>query len=191
MNVAWMGCTFPTSARQVAIAADEVREICSPRESSLIARGELVEARLRPTVCEAVENAAASLDMHGVRALRVLLHAGFSAYWPLVKATPVKQLQAYEEAVQRLREHWDGDADPAAAGAALFRDMDAEAAVFLEMCARHAGAQWLEPVEAVAAYVVSVLQGAVLRWLADRDDETILVVLDDLVSSLATRAADA
>ncbi|WP_228784532.1 TetR family transcriptional regulator [Nocardia cyriacigeorgica] len=157
----------------------------------MIARGELVEARLRPTVCEAVENAAASLDMHGVRALRVLLHAGFSAYWPLVKATPAKQLQAYEEAVQRLREHWDGETETdSAAGATLFQDMDAEAVVFLEMCARHAGAQWLEPVEAIAAYVVSVLQGAVLRWLADRDDETILVVLDDLVSSLATRAAD-
>ncbi|WP_280232628.1 TetR family transcriptional regulator [Nocardia cyriacigeorgica] len=159
----------------------------------MIARGELVEARLRPTVCEAVENAAASLDMTGVRALRVLLHAGFSAYWPLVKATPAKQLRAYEEAVQRLRAHWDGDADtaPDAPGAALFQDTDAEVGVFLELCARLAGAQWLEPVDAIAAYVVSVLQGAVLRWLADRDDETILVVLDDVVSSLATRAADA
>jgi hypothetical protein len=153
----------------------------------------LVEARLRPTVCEAVENAAASLDMTGVRALRVLLHAGFSAYWPLVKATPAKQLQAYEEAVQQLREQWDGDAGaaPAAPGSALFQDMDAEVCVFLELCARLAGAQWLEPVEAIAAYVVSVMQGAILRWLADRDDETILVVLDDVVSSLATRAADA
>lgn len=147
---------------------------------------------MRPTICEAIEKAAASLDFTGVRALRVLLHAGVSAYWPLVKATPTKQIQAYEETVQTLRQHWavhtDCVADPAAA--ATFQHMDSEVASFLQLCADRSGAQWLEPVEAIAAYAVSVLQGTVLRWLADCNDETMLVVLDDLVSSLATRAAE-
>lgn len=151
-----------------------------------------MEGRLRPTICEAVEKAAASLDFAGVRALRVLLHAGVSAYWPLVKAAPAKQIRAYEATVQTLRQRWDLQtdclADPAAS--AVFRKMDTEVATFLDLCAARSGAQWLEPVEAIAAYAVSVLQGTVLRWLADCNDETTLVVLDDLVSSLATRAAE-
>jgi hypothetical protein len=151
-----------------------------------------VEGRLRPTICEAVEKAAASLDFGGVRALRVLLHAGVSAYWPLVKAAPTKQIRAYEETVQTLRQRWDLQndclADPTAS--AVFRKMDTEVATFLDLCAARSGAQWLEPVEAIAAYAVSVLQGTVLRWLADCNDETTLVVLDDLVSSLATRATE-
>ncbi|ASF11906.1 MULTISPECIES: hypothetical protein [Nocardia] len=155
-------------------------------------RGDIAEVRLRPTICEAVEKAAASLDHSGVRALRVLLHAGVSAYWPLVKAAPCKQVRAYEATVQTLRERWDTQtdclADPAAT--AVYREMDTEVAAFLQLCADRSGAQWLEPVEAIAAYAVSVLQGTVLRWLADCNDETMLVVLDDLVSSLATRAAE-
>ncbi len=148
---------------------------------------------MHPTICEAVEKAAASLDFSGVRALRVLLHAGVSAYWPEVKAAPVEQVRAYEDTVRSLRERWDGKPDcvPDSTASVAFREMDAEIANFLDLCALRSGAQWLEPVEAIAVYTVSVLQGAMLRWLADCDDETTLVVLDDLVSGLATRAADA
>ena len=156
------------------------------------ARGEIAEGRLRPTICEAVEKAAASLDFTGVRALRVLLHAGVSAYWPQVKSAPAKQVRAYEATVHLLAERWEMQtecaADPRASDA--FRQMDSEVATFLDLCADRSGAQWLEPVDAIAAYAVSVLQGTVLRWLADCNDETTLVVLDDLVSSLATRAAE-
>ncbi|MEV6134646.1 TetR family transcriptional regulator [Nocardia sp. NPDC051990] len=156
-------------------------------------RGEIAVVRLRPTICEAVEKAAASLDFTGVRALRVLLHAGVSAYWPLVKAAPARQARRYEATAQLLAERWETQtecvADPTAT--ALFREMDSEVASFLDLCADRSGTQWLEPVDAIAAYVVSVLQGAVLRWLADCNDETMLVVLDDLVSSLTTRAVEA
>ncbi|WP_433200081.1 TetR family transcriptional regulator [Nocardia sp. CA-107356] len=155
-------------------------------------RGDIAAVRLRPTICEAVEKAAASLDFTGVRALRVLLHAGVSAYWPLVKAAPAKQARAYEATAHQLAERWESQtdcvADPKAS--ALFREMDSEVATFLDLCANRSGAQWLEPVDAIAAYAVSVLQGTVLRWLADCNDETMLVVLDDLVSSLATRAVE-
>ncbi|MFI9509307.1 TetR family transcriptional regulator [Nocardia sp. NPDC052566] len=156
------------------------------------ASGDIAEARLRPTICDAIEKAAASLDFTGVRALRVLLHAGVSAYWPLVKATPNKQIRAYEATVHALRERWEVQtecvADPTAT--AVFQQMDSEVSSFLQLCADKSGAQWLEPVDAIATYTVSVLQGTVLRWLADCNDETMLVVLDDLVSSLATRAAE-
>ncbi|WP_405178044.1 TetR family transcriptional regulator [Nocardia sp. NBC_01377] len=157
------------------------------------ARGEIAEVRFRPAICEAVEKAAASLDFTGVRALRVLLHAGVSAYWPMVKAAPTKQVKAYEATVNALRERWDvpPDCAPDPSARAMFRDMDAEVAWFLDLCAARSGTQWLEPVESIAAYAAAMLQGTVLRWLADCDDETALVVLDDLVSGLAGRATDA
>ncbi|RJO80008.1 TetR family transcriptional regulator [Nocardia panacis] len=176
------------------------------------ASGEITETRLRPTICEAIERAAASLDITGVRALRVLLHAGVSAYWPLIKAAPDGQIRAYERIVNALRSRW-ATREPVAAAAysaaglsdtalaepaptegnpaaSVFREMDCEVADFLRLCADRSGAQWLEPVEAIASYTVSVLQGTVLRWLSDSDDETMLVVLDDLVSSLSTKAVE-
>lgn len=161
------------------------------RESLVSVRGEMVKTRLRPAISTAVEQAAASLDHGGVRGLRVLLHAGMSACWPAVRSAPVKQVRAYEHAVRALRMRWEsgaGCAEPDARD--VFRELDREMAAFLELCAERSGVQWLEPVEAIAAYAVSVLQGTVLRWLADCDDETMLVVLDDLVSSLAGRAVE-
>ncbi|MCM6775799.1 TetR family transcriptional regulator [Nocardia sp. CDC159] len=148
--------------------------------------------RPRPAVERAVEQAAAALDYSGTRALRVLLHAGVSALWPAIKATPEKQVRSYESTIAALRRRWEagGGCSPDSTVAALFRDLDAEVAAFLQLCADRSRTEWLEPVEAVAAYSVAVMQGTVLRWLADCDDETTLVVLDDLVSSLSTKAAD-
>ncbi|MGW4366077.1 TetR family transcriptional regulator [Nocardia takedensis] len=156
------------------------------------ARGDIAVARLHPAICDAVEKAAASLDFDGVRALRVLLHAGISSYWPVVKSAPGKQVRAYEATIRSLRERWEMQAECVADSDASrrFRGMDAEMAAFLDLCATRSGTQWLEPVNSIAVYAVSVLQGTVLRWLADCDDETMLVVLDDLVSGLATRAGD-
>ncbi|MER7451606.1 TetR family transcriptional regulator [Nocardia beijingensis] len=157
------------------------------------ARGEVItEIRLRPAVIEAVEAAAATLDYKGLRALRVLLHAGVSAYWPLVKATPEKQIKSYEMTLQALRARWavktDCFPDPIATD--FYREKDAEVTAFLEMCAELSDTQWLEPVEAIACNVVSIVQGTVLRWLADCNDETMLVVLDEMVSGLAAKAAE-
>ncbi|MEW1736107.1 TetR family transcriptional regulator [Nocardia beijingensis] len=157
------------------------------------ARGEVItEIRLRPAVIEAVEAAAATLDYKGLRALRVLLHAGVSAYWPLVKATPEKQIKSYETTLQALRARWavktECFPDPIATD--FYREKDAEVTAFLEMCAELSDTQWLEPVEAIACNVVSIVQGTVLRWLADCNDETMLVVLDEMVSGLATKAAE-
>lgn len=153
----------------------------------------MAEVRLRPTICEAVDQAAASLDFAGVRALRVLLHAGLSAFWPYIKVAPERHISAYEGTVRILRERWslDRDGAPDPGNSAVFHEMDRRVAWFLDHCADRSGAQWLEPVEAIAAYAVSVLHGTVLRWLTDGDDEIALVVLDDLVAGLAGRAADA
>ena len=153
---------------------------------------ELTETSLRPAVCQAVEQAAANCDATGVRGLRVLLHAGMSAYWPLVKAEPDRQIAAYDAALQTLRQRWSASGesvgDPTAT--ALFRQMDEEAISFLGLCARLSGTQWLEPLDSIATYIVSVLYGAVLRWLADGNYETTLVVIDDLVGCLTLKAVE-
>ncbi|WP_280419002.1 TetR family transcriptional regulator [Nocardia carnea] len=148
---------------------------------------------MRSAVREAVENADAVLDITGLRALRVLLHAGFSAYWPLVKSRPVQQIHAYEKTVQTLCRHWDSRADyvPDPVVSERQRTQQQHVVEWLELCAQRSGTRWIEPVDSVAGYVITVVQGSVLRWLADCDDEAILVAFDDLVSNLVTRAVDA
>jgi hypothetical protein len=152
----------------------------------------MIETRPRPVLADAVDRACAELDYSGTRALRVLLHAGLSALWPAITATPERQVNIYETTIAALRRRWEGQdecaVDPAAS--ALFRGQELEVAAFLRMCAERSGTEWIEPLEAISAYAVAVVQGTVLRWLADCDDETTLVVLDDLVSSLSTKAVD-
>lgn len=169
-----------------------MREIFSPRESFLSTSGETIHVGVRPVMAESIEKAAASLDFSGTRALRVLLHAGVSALWPVIKATPDKQIRAYESTLAVLRRRWENEAactpDPVAS--AMFRQLDSDVMSFLDLCAERSHTEWLEPTNSIAAYLVAVMQGMVLRWLADCDDETALVVLDDLVSSLSTKAVD-
>lgn len=96
---------------------------------------------MRPTICEAVEKAAASLDHTGVRALRVLLHAGVSAYWPQIKQAPYQQIRAYESTVKTIRERWEVSSEcvPDPVAATTFHRMDAEIVTFLELCADLSG----------------------------------------------------
>ncbi|MGV9665004.1 TetR family transcriptional regulator [Nocardia niigatensis] len=156
------------------------------------ASGEITQVGLRSAMTEAIETAAGSLDFRGNRALRILLHAGLSTLWPILKSTPDRQLRAYESTLAVLRRRWERQTacvpDPDAT--ATFRELDAAVTDFLDLCARRSGTQWLEPVDAIAAYLLAVIQGMVLRWLADCDDEISLVVLDDLVSYLSTKAVD-
>lgn len=125
--------------------------------------------------------------------MRVLLHAGASAYWQLIKARPVQQIHAYSKTVEILCRHWDSTADyvPDPVVSERQRAQQREVIDWLELCAGRSGTRWIEPVESVASYVMTVVQGSVLRWLADCDDEVVLVAFDDLVSNLVTRAIDA
>ncbi len=152
----------------------------------------MIEVRPRPTVQEAIETASAAIDCTGTRALRVLLHAGVSALWPAIKAAPERQVRTLEATIAALRQRWEGRVDCVAdpSVSEMFRDLDDEVTAYLQLCAERSGTQWIEPVEAIAAYVVAVTHGTVLRWLADCDDETTLVVFDDLVSTLTTKAVE-
>ncbi|WP_245662607.1 TetR family transcriptional regulator [Nocardia vermiculata] len=153
------------------------------------ASGEMIRTRPRPAVQEAIETACGAVECDGTRKLRVLLHAGVSAVWPAIKAKPQRQIHTLEVAVAALRRRWEDRLDPAdTPGPELFRELDAEVGAYLKLCAERSDTEWLEPVEAISAYVVAVMHGAVMRWLAEGDDEIILVVCDDLVSTLTTKA---
>lgn len=152
----------------------------------------MIRVRPRPTVQEAIETASAGIDCTGTRALRILLHAGVSVMWPAIKATPERQVRTLEATIAALRRRWEtcGDRPPDSSGSELFHDMDVEVAAYLHLCAEQSNTQWLEPLEAISAYVVAVMQGTVMRWLAEGDDEVTLVVFDDLVSTLTTKAVE-
>ncbi|MFF0495522.1 TetR family transcriptional regulator [Nocardia aobensis] len=155
------------------------------------ASGEMIQVRPRPIVQEAIDAASAACDCTGTRALRVVLHAGVSAMWSAIRATPQRQVHTLDLTISALRRRWEGEADCSGLSATEWlRDLDAEVGAALDACAERSNTQWIEPVTAISAYVLAVIQGAVLRWLADGDDETTLVVLDDLVATLITKAVD-
>lgn len=149
-------------------------------------------SRSSQAIEEAVEAAAGNLDCTGPRALRILLHAGASEAWRLLSTTSEQQVNRYERMVAALRQQLDASPEPAGPSTcdtrAQLRAMDDDIVMLLQLCAKLSGTQWLEPVESIALYVGSVIQGTVLRWLADPDEEAILVLLDDLVSCVAAKA---
>ncbi|WP_233608043.1 TetR family transcriptional regulator [Nocardia stercoris] len=149
--------------------------------------------RTLPLLENAVEQAASSLNCTGTRALRVLLHAGISSLFPAIKAKPDKHIRGFETCIAALQRRWEAPAAGCSADpdvVALFRALDGQVASFLQLCADRSGTMWIEPLDSIAAYALAVVHGSVLRWLADCNDETTLVVLDDLVSCLAAKAVD-
>ncbi|CAM2865833.1 TetR/AcrR family transcriptional regulator [Skermania piniformis] len=181
--------------RAVAHAAGTtVRDIYGlfeDRESLLAAVGDQIVFHLYGAMREAVIAAAGSLDVDGLRALRVLLHAGMSAIWPRIESTPAEQTLTYELTIHALRRRWTTapaaqDADRVARE--QYRMMDAEMIGFLNHCALLSKTIWLEPVEAIAVFALSLLQGMILRWLVDGNDETMITMLDDLVLAVSLKA---
>lgn len=129
-------------------------------------------------------------DCAGTRKLRGLLHAGVTAVWSQVLAAPEQQVATLDDTIAALRSRWAGDPGRAEVVNSRLRDLDAEVAATLSLCAERSDTEWIEPVDAISASVVALMQGTVLRWLADGDDEVTLIVLDDLVSILLTKAVE-
>ncbi len=181
--------TDQSLAEHAGLSADDVDEIFPARGELFAAMGDLIVLHLSGAMREAVMYAASSLEVSGVRALRVLLHAGVSAIWPRIEAAPAEQILTYELTIRALRSRWH---TPVSGVGPIeqYRLMDEEAVTFLAACAALSRTVWLEPIEAIAAFALSLLQGMILRWLVDRDDETMVAMLDDLVTVVAGKAAD-
>ncbi|MFD7012777.1 TetR/AcrR family transcriptional regulator [Rhodococcus jostii] len=130
------------------------------------------------------------LNLRGVPGLRELLGAGIRGLWPIIEATPDQQLLTYEITAQALRQRGAGNDSAGAVAARQYRTMDTEAVAFLNLCAHRAGVTWGTPVDQVARFALAVLDGAVLRWLVDRDSDAALTAFDDLVRIIAAKALE-
>ncbi|RYF55574.1 MAG: TetR/AcrR family transcriptional regulator, partial [Comamonadaceae bacterium] len=123
----------------------------------------------------------------GIPALEDLLRAGIRGLWPIIEATPNHQLLTYEITAHALRQRSAGNLSAGAIAQQQYRTMDAETVAFLDLCASRAGVSWATPVEQVARFVLTCMNGLVLRWLVDRDSDAAMTALDDLVQIITTK----
>ena len=84
-------------------------------------------------------------DLSGIDGLRELLHIGISGMWPIIEATPDRQLLTYEITAQALRHRASGSERAGDIAGQQYRTMDEEAIEFLAECARIAGVGWGDP----------------------------------------------
>ncbi|MFC9835478.1 TetR/AcrR family transcriptional regulator [Rhodococcus sp. NPDC127530] len=124
----------------------------------------------------------------GIPALEDLLRAGIRGLWPIIESTPNHQLLTYEITAHALRQRSAGNLSAGAIAQQQYRTMDAEAVAFLDLCATRAEVSWTTPIDQVARFVLTCMNGLVLRWLVDRDADAALTALDDLVQIITTKA---
>lgn len=115
--------------------------------------------------------------------LRETLRAGVRAYWQQVEQHPAEHQLTYELTQYALRK-------PALAGLARRQYAQYLRAVrsFLDAVAEATGSEWITPVGLLARHAQTVIDGATLAWLVDRDSEQTMAVLDLLTEQLAAQA---
>ncbi|WP_280783915.1 TetR/AcrR family transcriptional regulator [Rhodococcus opacus] len=127
-------------------------------------------------------------ELRGLPGLRQLLSVGIGGMWPIIRATPDRQLLTYEITAHSLRR---AATDPTTAAAVRqYQTMDDEAVRFLEVCAELTGVSWRTSAADVARFALAGLDGLVLRWLVDRDDDAIIAALDDLAEIITAKATE-
>lgn len=111
------------------------------------------------------------------------LRAGLRAIWAWAVERPDEQLVCYELTTYALH-------DPATAGLARwqYQSYARSADDYLTFIAEQAGIGWAAPAPTLARMLVIMVDGSYLNWLADRDDDTALGVLDSFAEHLATLA---
>jgi AcrR family transcriptional regulator len=124
--------------------------------------------------------AEARQGLHPGANLRDALRDGMRGLWSTAARRPDQQLVLYELTCLSLR-------DPALAGLGKWQyDCYFQAAAhFLEDLATAAGAKWRLPIPVASRMFVTFIDGVILGWLADRNDEQALDALDGFVDQLA------
>jgi AcrR family transcriptional regulator len=115
--------------------------------------------------------------------LRETLRASVDAYWRQVEQNPGEHQVTYEltqyalrrpELVEVTRRQYEN----------YFR----AATAFLEAVAEAAGVQWTEPLPVLARLTYTMIDGATLGWVVDRDGEAARQVLDQFTEYLVAVA---
>lgn len=198
LNVAERGgiasVTIRAVAEQAGVSLGVVHYCFGNKEALLAAMGEAMVLQLSVSMRYSFGEAAGPSDPRGVRGLRILIHSGFSSMWPLIEATPQRQMLTYELTSFALRNGAHPEFETSNLTGAIasdqYRTMDGEMSAFLDECARRAGVIWLEPLPAITRFSLALLDGLVLRWLVDRNSDAMLAQLDDMAGLVAAKAAE-
>ncbi|MFC4605697.1 TetR/AcrR family transcriptional regulator [Rhodococcus kronopolitis] len=195
MGIAERGGISSVTIRAVAEAAGVslgvVHYCFDSKEALVAAMGESLVVQLSEGLGYAFGQAQeGSDDQVGLRGLREVLHRGITAMWPLIEATPDRQLLTYEITAYGLRQQAAGAELAGLIADMQYKTMDARAVDFLEQSAEHTGTRWAEPVPHIARFALAVIDGIVLRWLVDRDSEGVIAELDDLVQMITAKAVE-
>ncbi|WP_409497346.1 TetR/AcrR family transcriptional regulator [Amycolatopsis sp. cmx-11-12] len=135
--------------------------------------GELVKSHVRDMVQAAVN------DWDDDRPLTENLTAGLNAFLSVGSSHPQKELISYDLTLYALRSD-----DPTMA-TTQYEDYDRQGAVYLEIVADRAGIDWTAPISVLARMFTSMIDGAMLHWLTDRDLAATRASIEAFASALA------
>ena len=181
---------FTVMARD-GVAAASTRAITAEANAPLSAfhycfrtKQELLKELTTTVVAGMVAEARQAL--HPGANLHDALREGMRGLWSVAARHPDQQLVGYELTCLSLR-------DPALAGLGKWQyDCYFQAAAqFLEDLAAAAGTKWRLPIPVASRMFVTFIDGVILGWLADRNDEQALDALDGFVDQLAAFAEPA
>ncbi|KAA0021208.1 TetR/AcrR family transcriptional regulator [Antrihabitans cavernicola] len=148
---------------------------------------ELVKA-LSIELRDSVDSDPEVIEWHGtgLESLRAFTNLALRAMWHNVEQTPDRQLLTYEVTTFALR------ADDAPEKVEIAREQytfnDATVRDLLDRAASLTATEWAVPVEVLSRLMLSMIDGLVLRWLVDQDNETAYDQLDRIASIIASQA---
>lgn len=179
--------TVRAVAEEASVPRGAVYYCFESKEDLVIAMGEGLVVDVTAALFTAFEHPS---HVGGVRGLRMLVHSGLTAIWPLVEETADRQLLSYEIKTYLLRHRALGSEIAATIASGQYRIRDTDTFAFLDRCAQITGTRWLEPTSAVAHFGMATVDGLILRWLVDRDDMAVITALDDLSGVIAGKAVE-
>ena len=182
--------TIRAVAEEAGVSLGVVHYCFENKEALVAAMGEALVLQPSQGLRYAFGQAHSTGAQSGLRGLRETLHSGLTAMWPIIEATPNRQLLTYEITAYGLRQQAAGAEVAGSIAAKQYATMDAEAGEFLQRSAQHTGTRWTEPVAHLARFALAVIDGIVLRWLVDRDGEAVIAALDDLVQMITNKAIE-
>ncbi|MBW0270612.1 transcriptional regulator [Nocardia sp. MH4] len=123
----------------------------------------------------------------GKEALQKLVRSGLELMWRNIEATPERQLLTYETTTYALRE---GESTPAKIAIAReqYAFNDTTVADVMDHFREATETTWTTPVTELSRFILSVIDGVVLRWLVDDDSEAVQTQLDLLAAMVAAHA---
>ncbi len=179
--------TVRAVAENAGVSLGVVHYCFDSKEALVVAMAEALIQQLADTMRTAFDIPHDEPAPQGVRGLRELLFKGLSAAWPSIEATAGRQLLTYEITTYSLR-HRNAGALGGDIALQQYRIMDEQAHAFLTACAEQTGTTWTEPIECVARIALALIDGLTLRWLVDRESDSIVSELDDMAAIIASRA---